>query len=294
MKTVDRLGFIGTGLMGSEMVPHLLRNGFDVAVWNRTPAKLEPLLSLGAQSKSNLSELVDCSDIILMCLSDTEAVETVVFGPQGVSSRGRPDQLLVDFSSIEPEKTQHFSQRLQQACGMSWVDCPVSGGVVGAREASLVMMVGGADKDIQRALPVVDCLSERVTHMGGVGSGQLTKVCNQMIVGCNAMVIAEMIALATKGGVDAEKIPQALAGGFADSKPLQILGPQMATSTFEPIAWHVRTLLKDLHIAQTVAHDNNSRVPMSAEAFRLMQEHADQGYSEQDPATLIRLYLEEA
>jgi 3-hydroxyisobutyrate dehydrogenase len=126
--------------------------------------------------------------------------------------------------------------------------------------------------------------------MGGIGTGQVTKICNQMIVSCNAMVIAEMIALAKQSGVEAEKIPGALAGGFADSKPLQILGPEMATETFEPIKWRVKTLLKDLNMAVELSRSQGKSIPMSGLAAQLMQLHASKGYLEQDPSTLIKLY----
>jgi 3-hydroxyisobutyrate dehydrogenase len=133
-------------------------------------------------------------------------------------------------------------------------------------------------------------LYKQLTHMGEVGSGQITKICNQMIVSCNALVIAEMIALAKRAGVAAEKIPAALQGGFADSKPLQILGPEMAEETFEPVKWRIKTLLKDLNMAVDIAAQQGNAVPMSGLAAQLMQLHASHGYLEQDPSTLIKLY----
>jgi len=151
-------------------------------------------------------------------------------------------------------------------------------------------MVGGAAEQFERAQPILQPLSQRVTHMGETGSGQVTKICNQMIVGCNALVIAEMIALAKSAGVDADKIPEALSGGFADSKPLQILGPEMASETFEPIKWRVQTLLKDLNMANALAKSEKTAIPMSGLAAQLMQLHGAQGYIDQDPSTLIKLY----
>jgi 3-hydroxyisobutyrate dehydrogenase len=126
--------------------------------------------------------------------------------------------------------------------------------------------------------------------MGPVGSGQITKICNQMIVSCNVLVIAEMMALAEQAGVDSEKIPQALAGGFADSKPLQIVGPEMAANQFEPVKWRVKTLLKDLNMAVDLAVGQGSAIPMSGLAAQLMQLHGSQGFPEHDPSTLIKLY----
>ncbi|HCN46306.1 MAG TPA: 2-hydroxy-3-oxopropionate reductase, partial [Pseudomonas sp.] len=145
-------------------------------------------------------------------------------------------------------------------------------------------------QDLERVRPALLALGQRVTHMGGVGAGQVTKACNQMIVACNALVIAEVVALAEKSGVDASLIAEALAGGFADSKPLQILAPQMAESRFEPVKWHVRTLLKDLDTAVKFSREQGSATPVSGLAAQLMRLHGSQGYLEKDPATLIDLY----
>ena len=173
---------------------------------------------------------------------------------------------------------------------MDWMDAPVSGGVAGAEQGTLAIMAGGSQESFDRLRSIMSTLSQRFTHMGESGAGQITKVCNQMIVSCNALVIAEVIALARKAGIDAEKIPEALAGGFADSKPLQILGPQMATDTFEPIKWYVRTLLKDLDTAVLLSRNEGSAIPMSALGAQLMRQHGSQGYLEKDPATLVELY----
>lgn len=153
-------------------------------------------------------------------------------------------------------------------------------------------MAGGREEDIERIRPVLMHLGQRLTRMGDVGAGQVTKVCNQMLVACNALVIAEVVALAERAGVGAALLAPALAGGFADSKPLQILAPQMADSQFEPIKWHVRTLLKDLDTAVKLAREQGGATPMSGLAAQLMRLHGSQGYLEQDPATLVRLFRE--
>jgi 3-hydroxyisobutyrate dehydrogenase len=151
-------------------------------------------------------------------------------------------------------------------------------------------MAGGTDDDIMIARQVLKPLYYRLTHMGPVGSGQITKICNQMIVSCNVLVIAEMMALAKQAGVDNSKIPEALMGGFADSKPLQIVGPEMAAEQFEPVKWRVKTLLKDLNMAVDVAADQGSSIPMAGLATQLMQLHGGHGFLEMDPSTLIKLY----
>ena len=283
-----RLGFIGIGLMGTAMTIRLLSAGFAVKVWNRSPAKLDPVVAAGAQACLSVAELVSQSDVVLVCLADTAAVEAVVH--QGILSHGSADKLLIDLSSIHPETTRQLAGLLETSCGMAWVDAPVSGGVVGAEQGSLAIMAGGKAADIQLARTVLAPLYQQLTHMGGVGTGQVSKICNQMIVSCNVLVIAQMVALAQQAGVNAELLPSALAGGFADSKPLQIVGPQMANAEFEPIKWRVKTLLKDLSMAVDVAASLGNATPMSGLAMQLMQLHGVNGYLEQDPSTLIQLY----
>jgi 3-hydroxyisobutyrate dehydrogenase len=185
-----------------------------------------------------------------------------------------------------------MAAELVSKSGMGWLDAPVSGGVVGAEAGSLAIMVGGTATDLERVKPVLLSLGQRVTHMGAVGAGQVTKACNQMIVACNALVIAEVVALAERSGVDASLIAEALAGGFADSKPLQILAPQMAESRFEPVKWHVRTLLKDLDTAVKFSREQGSATPISGLAAQLMRLHGSQGFLEKDPSTLVQMYRE--
>ncbi|MGR9117451.1 MAG: NAD(P)-dependent oxidoreductase [Gammaproteobacteria bacterium] len=282
------LGFIGIGLMGKPMTLRLLDAGFSVTVWNRSRDKLEPVLAAGAKTTETIEELVETSDIVILCLADTQVVASVV--QNHILSSGSAGKLLIDLSSIHPETTRQLAAALRENCGMGWVDAPVSGGVAGAEQGSLAIMAGGNPADIATARTVLAPLYKQLTHMGEVGSGQVTKVCNQMIVSCNVLVIAEMIALAQRAGVDAAKIPEALAGGFADSKPLQIVGPEMAAGTFEPVKWRVKTLLKDLNMAVDIASKNGSSAPISGLAAQLMQLHGGRGFLEQDPSTLIKLY----
>ncbi|WP_026604291.1 NAD(P)-dependent oxidoreductase [Methylomonas sp. 11b] len=285
------LGFVGIGLMGQPLSLRLLEAGFQVNVWNRTVAKLDVVAGAGAKVCGSVGELVKASDVVILCLADTMAVEAVV--TEQIIVNGAADKLLIDLSSIHPEATRSIAATLQAACGMRWVDAPVSGGTAGAEQGSLAIMAGGAEPDIEIAREVLRPLYSRLTHMGPIGSGQTTKICNQMIVSCNVLVIAEMMALAKAAGVDAAKIPEALAGGFADSKPLQIVGPEMADKRFEPVKWRVKTLLKDLNMAVDLAGKQGSAIPMSGLAAQLMQLHGSGGFLEQDPATLIKLYAQD-
>ncbi|MCE7766081.1 NAD-binding protein [Pseudomonas putida] len=284
------LGFAGIGLMGLPMCRRLLAAGYPLTVWNRSPDKCAALVAAGARLANSPAELCQGSDMVLLCLADTAVVREVVFGEHGIAQGGRSGQLLIDFSSLEPTATREMAAELAVLCGMAWLDAPVSGGTPGAEAGTLAIMVGGEAVDLQRARPVLQALGQRVTHMGAVGAGQVTKACNQMIVACNALVIAEVVALAEQSGVDATLIAEALAGGFADSKPLQILAPQMAESRFEPIKWHVRTLLKDLDGAVKFSREQGSATPLSGLAAQLMRLHGSQGYLQKDPATLVELY----
>ncbi|WP_458373305.1 NAD(P)-dependent oxidoreductase [Pseudomonas laurylsulfatiphila] len=292
MSTLPSLGFAGIGLMGLPMCRRLLAAGYPLAVWNRNPDKCKPLVEAGARQVASPAELCQHADVVMLCLADTAVVREVVFGPAGIVEGARKGQLLVDFSSLEPNATREMAVDLAVRTGMGWLDTPVSGGVVGAEAASLAIMVGGDAQDLERVRPVLLNLGQRVTHMGGIGAGQVTKACNQMIVACNALVIAEVVALAERSGVDASLIAEALAGGFADSKPLQFLAPQMAENRFEPVKWHVRTLLKDLDAAVKFSREQGSATPISGLAAQLMRLHGSQGFLEKDPSTLVQMYRE--
>lgn len=287
-----RIGFAGIGLMGMPMSKRLLAAGYSLTVWNRTAAKCTPLLELGARQAQSLEQLARDCDIVLLCLADTEAVRDVVMGEAGLAAGLKPQQIVVDFSSIEPAATRELADIVETNCSATWLDIPVSGGVGGAEAGNLTLMAGGDAQALAQVKPILMQLGERVTHMGTVGAGQTTKVCNQMLVACNALVIAEVVALAEQAGVDAQLLAPALVGGFADSKPLQILAPQMATQTYAPIKWHVRTLLKDLDTAVKLSQATGSATPMSAIAAQLMRTHAQQGHADKDPATLVELYRE--
>lgn len=284
------LGFIGIGLMGAPMTTRLLEAGYTVNVWNRSEDKLASVVGKGAQAQPSIEALVKASDIVMTCVTNTDAVEAVVFGEGGISESGTTAKVLIDFSSIEPDSTRDFSERLQAQCGMEWIDAPVSGGVAGATAGTLAIMAGGNEATIESIRPVLAPLSARVTRMGPVGSGQVTKVCNQMIVSCNVMVMAEVLALAKKNGVDATLIPEALKGGFADSTPLQITGSRMAAEDFEAVTWHVKTLLKDLDMGVGLSKSRGTATPMTGLAAQLMRQHGSQGNLDNDPCTLIKMY----
>ncbi|MCD8524045.1 MAG: NAD(P)-dependent oxidoreductase [Saccharospirillaceae bacterium] len=288
----QRIGFIGMGLMGVPMSLRLLAAGYSVRVWNRNPGKTAAARQAGARVADSVAQLVKDSDVIMLCVTDTAAVEALVFADDGIAAHARAGQILIDFSSIEPAATRRMAERLQSACGMHWIDAPVSGGVAGAEQGTLAVMAGGDKELIDSVRPILASLSQRVTHMGPVGAGQVTKICNQMLVSCNVLVMAEVMALAEKAGVDAAQIPAALKGGFADSVPLQLTGSRMAGRDFDPVKWHVKTLLKDLDMANDLARIMKSAIPMAGLGAELMRLHASQGNAEKDPCTLVTMYTE--
>lgn len=292
MSELPSIAFAGIGLMGLRMCRRLIAAGYPLTVWNRSPEKCAPLVEAGARQVNSPAELCAAADIVLLCLADTAVVREVVFGVGGIAEGARAGQVLVDHSSLEPAATRAMAAELESRTCMNWVDAPVSGGTAGAEAGSLAIMAGGRAEDVARVRPILMHLGQRLTHMGAVGAGQVTKACNQMIVACNALVIAEVVALAERSGVDAGLIAPALAGGFADSRPLQILAPQMAASEFEPVKWHVRTLLKDLDTAVQLSREEGSATPMTGLAAQLMRLHGSQGHLEQDPATLVTMYRE--
>lgn len=288
-RIMDRtLGFIGIGLMGTPMSRRLLAAGFSVVVWNRSPEKCRPLEAVGAYAATSLAEVATRCDVVMLCLSDTAAVREVV---DALGPHLRPGQLVVDFSSIDPAATRELAARLSER-SVSFVDAPVSGGVVGAEKGTLAIMAGGDEAAVERARPLVAPLCQRFTRLGGVGAGQVAKVCNQMIVACNVVVLAEVVALAESAGVDAGELPKALMGGFADSIPFQLVVPRMSERRFEPVQWRVKTLLKDLDNACALAAGLDVEAPMSERAAELYRRHATAGYSDRDPSTLIDLYTE--
>lgn len=268
----EKLGYLGLGMMGLPMARRLLDAGDDVTVWNRSPGKTAGLVEAGAKLASSPREVADTAGIIFMCLTDAAAVEEVTFGPDGLATTAGSGKLVVDFSSIHPDAARSTAVRLRMANGMRWIDAPVSGGTMGAEQGTLAVMAGGDAADIERVRPYVLAMARRLTHMGPTGAGQTTKLCNQVIVGCAMAVLAEATRLAVNAGIDASRLPEALAGGFADSIPLQLFVPRMAQGIHSPPLGHIATMLKDLDTVVDVARNTSSPVPMSAltaQLFRL-------------------------
>ena len=283
--TMPRLGYLGTGLMGEPMVMNLLKAGYEVTVWNRTPSKCDAAVAAGARRAESPADLARQSDVVMACLTNAAAVEAVLFGDHGVAEVTGPE-LFIDFSSMDPGLTREFGARLRAANGMGWVDAPVSGGTPAATAGTLTIMAGGSAADFARAEPLMAPLAQKVTHMGDLGAGQMTKLVNQIIAGCTMAVVAEAVNFAKTMGVDATRLTEALAGGFADSKPFQLLAPRMATESFENPLGTVAMMLKDLDTIAAVGGEG-AALPMTDSARALMRATCDLGHAEDDISTLI-------
>ena len=280
------IAFLGMGLMGTRMASRLLQAGYTVAVWNRSQHACEALIQQGA-TQLELDKIAQYP-IILICLADDQAVQSVF---DQIRPYLKAEQVIVDFSSLSVTATQQLAQSAQQQ-QVTWIDSPVSGGTIGAEQGTLVIFAGGDEHTIQALEPIYTVLSQRVTRMGETGTGQATKICNQLIVAANSTLIAEAVALASQAGVDTTLLAPALAGGFADSKPFQILAPRMATHTFEPVQWKVQTLSKDLNNALKLAHSFNLNIPVAQKALLQLQAHQENGFADNDLATIIQ-YIEQ-
>ena len=286
------VAFIGAGLMGAPMMRRLLAAGFDLTVWNRTPAKIEPLIAAGARAAASPSEAAEGADLICTCVTDAAALETVIFGAGGVASALAIPDLLVDFSTIGPRATLELAARFKAATGSRWVDAPVSGGATGAAQGRLIVFCGGDPADIERITPLLRAFSQRVNRIGDLGAGQTLKLCNQLIVATNMVAIAESLMLARSSGLALPGLPEALAGGFADSLPLQIFGRRMAEAITTPVLGELGLMLKDLSAAEALARSESVELPMTRAALEIYQRARDRGLIHQDIAALFSLYVE--
>lgn len=283
-----KVGYIGVGLMGRPMVLRLLGAGVPVTIWARSPAKVEDVAAAGARMAVSPAELARASDVVITCVSDTAAVEAVVFGPGGVAEGAAAGKVLVDMSTIHPARSREFARRLRDETGMGWIDAPVSGGPPGAAAGTLAVMAGGEAADFAFVQPVVSHLAGAFTLMGPAGAGQTTKMVNQVIVGGCKSVIAEAIQLAMNAGVDARRLPEAFAGGRADSSLLRQSVPKMVSGDFTPTG-HLRTMMKDLNMVMELARDTGTPMPMTALSTEIHRMMMSRGHGEADTTSVIAL-----
>ncbi len=281
-----KIGFIGLGVMGTPMAMHLNAAGHQLFVYTRSKVALEVANSRATQCTS-ASGVAERADIIFMMLPDTSDVETVLFGEQGVAvglSKAKP-KIVIDMSSISPVATKTFARRIK-ALGSDYLDAPVSGGEVGARNATLSIMVGGEAAVFDRIRPLFELMGKNINRIGDTGAGQTCKVANQIIVALNIAAVAEALVFASKAGADPEVVRQALLGGFAASRVLEVHGERMVKRTFTP-GFRITLHQKDLNLALEGARSLGVALPQTASAAQLMQSCAALGHAQADHSALV-------
>ena len=284
------IGFIGLGNMGFPMARRLIEAGHKLTVYDTQGQMVSRLTALGAVAAASPRAVAEASDIVILCVLHTDAVRDCVFGDHGIAAAHGAGKFLVDHSTIDPAATREMAQQLQAQSGMRWVDAPVSGGPVQSRSGTLTVMAGGESADIDAVRDVMADLAANFTHIGPVGAGQTAKMINQLIVGSGYVVLAEALTLAEAAGVDAQQLPQCLAGGHADSSLLKHLYPQMHARDFDPPRSYARQLLKDLKAVSAFAHELDLSLPMLEAATRRYTDYVEQGNGMKDTASIVDSY----
>ena len=285
-----KVGFIGLGAIGSPMAKRLLHpGGFALTVWARSALQAKPLVDAGASAASSAAELAAACDVVCLCLTNSEAVEQVVFGEAGVAAGAPPGTIVVDHSTIHPTHTRAFASRLALQRRVAWIDAPVSGGPLGASNGTLAVMAGGDEVDLQRVRPVLAAFAGRVTHVGAVGAGQTMKACNQMISAGAMAGIVEALKLARASGLDPAVLPAAVAGGWADSALLRHYVPRMLAHSFQG---STRTMVKDLDIACDLARQTGTPLPVTSLLTSFYRQLVLMGHDKLGMSGLMRLYPE--
>jgi 2-hydroxy-3-oxopropionate reductase len=280
------LGFIGLGIMGKPMAGHLLKAGHKLYVYDIVPKSVEELKKQGAIACSSSKEVAEKVDTVFLIVPDTPDVDAAIFGKNGIAEGIKTGSIVVDMSSISPIATKEFAKKLK-AKGVEMLDAPVSGGQVGAQNASLSIMVGGPTAIFEKIKPYFDLMGKNIVLVGGNGDGQTCKVANQIIVALNIEAVGEALLFASKAGADPAKVRTALMGGFADSKILQIHGERMIKRTFDP-GFRIRLHQKDLNLALESARKMGLSLPNTAMAQELFNSMAAHGGSELDHSALVQ------
>jgi 2-hydroxy-3-oxopropionate reductase len=279
-----KIGFIGLGIMGAPMCGHLITAGHELFIHTRkaAPAGIEGK----ATTCPSAAAVAQAADIVFLMLPDTPDVEAVLFGKQGVAEGLKPGKTVVDMSSISPMETKAFAQKIN-ALGCDYLDAPVSGGEVGAKAASLTIMVGGPEAAFALVKPLFELMGKNITLVGGNGDGQTCKVANQIIVALNIAAVGEALLFASKAGADPAKVRQALMGGFASSRILEVHGERMIKRTFAP-GFRIGLHQKDLNLALQGARTLGVALPQTAGAAQLMQACAAHGFGQLDHSALVK------
>jgi 2-hydroxy-3-oxopropionate reductase len=282
---MTNIGFIGTGIMGAPMAGHLAAAGHDIAAYDIAGVP-ESLVAAGVSKVGSSKEAAEHGDIVIVMVPDTPHVEAVLFGENSVSEGLAPGKIVVDMSSISPIATKTFAGKIN-AQGCKYLDAPVSGGEVGAKNQTLTIMVGGDQETFDTVKPLFDIMGKNITLVGGNGDGQTTKVANQIIVALNIEAVAEALIFASKAGADPAKVREALMGGFASSKILEIHGERMIKRTFDP-GFRIELHQKDLNLALSGARELGISLPNTATAQELFNACSARGGKAWDHSAMVR------
>ena len=282
---MSKVGFVGLGIMGAPMAGHLLAAGHELCVYDIRPAPAA-LVEQGAKVCASGREVAQKSDVIITMVPDTPHVAAALFDPNGVAEGLSPGKIVVDMSSISPVETKVFAKRINDL-GCAYLDAPVSGGEVGAKAASLTIMVGGPADAFEKVKPLFDRMGKNITLVGGNGDGQTCKVANQIIVALNIEAVGEALLFASKMGADPAKVRQALMGGFASSRVLEVHGERMVKRTFDP-GFRIELHQKDLNLALSSARAVGLSLPNTATAQELFNACAAHGGKAWDHSAMVR------
>jgi 2-hydroxy-3-oxopropionate reductase len=281
-----KIGFIGTGIMGRPMAGHLQTAGHQLLLIRHRSALPSELLDGGATVHESPCEIAGQAEVVILMVPDTPDVEAVLFGADGVAAGLSPGKTVIDMSSIDPIATKAFAEKIE-ASGCDYVDAPVSGGEVGARNAALTIMVGARPAVFERVKPLFEAMGNNITLVGGVGAGQTTKVANQIIVALNIEAVAEALLFAAKAGADPARVREALMGGFAASRVLEVHGERMIKRTFDP-GFRIRLHQKDLNLALSGARTLGLSLPNTASAQQLFSACAANGGGDWDHSAMVK------
>ena len=285
-----KVAFIGMGTMGGPMALNILKSGHEVIVHNRTREREEPVVEAGARRAASPSMASEDAEIIIICVSDTPDVEAVVLGAEGIIQAAPAGSLVIDMSTISPTATRHMAATLTEK-EIRMIDAPVSGGSEGAQNGTLAIMVGGEAEDVQHAMPVLEAMGKTITHVGGIGSGQITKAINQVILAGTFMGVAEGMVLGMKAGLDMQKVTEAISGGAAGSWVLSNRAMNMVSNTY-PLGFRVRLHHKDLRIALEAARDLGVTLPIGALVDQIESGIIGRGYGDEDMSAMARTLRE--
>jgi len=282
----EKIGFIGLGIMGRGMVRNLLKAGFEVHVWNRTPGRMDELAAEGAVKAADPAGVASRCEIVMICVSDTPDVQAVIFGPRGIIEGAKPGALVIDLSTISPQATRDIASRLQEI-GAHTIDAPVSGGSEGAAQGTLTLMVGGGAEDVERAMPFFRAIGKRITHVGDHGAGQMVKLVNQILVVGHAMAMSEALLFAQAGGLDLQKTLEAVSAGAAGSWMLSNRGPQILQRDWRP-GFMIDLQQKDVRLVLSAADELGVPALLSSLVFHLYRTLQAEGLGSEGNHALIK------